>query len=274
MTSLDVSHKLESLPRIVTSWPPYRLRTMFAPRYYLPCRVTSDGGARHYLSGDPVDDLVLVDMLDALRGLYFPDLPPAIVEELEEGGWILDVGAYGGNWTAEMLCRYTRARAVLLEPSVERCRNILKTLSASKLGQRTHLVAAGVGSGQGAGLLVRSDEGSWGDWVSQQAEGNPGPATMVAVTSLSNVLGSIQPTVVKCNAEGGEFELVPQLFALGRKPRLIILMIHPERGDGDSLLRLVSESGYSLELAWDNPRRPCWHAWRQRDGVTDRVIRE
>jgi FkbM family methyltransferase len=241
----------------------YRLRRLVAPRFLPPCYVGSRAGAKHYLSSDPVDDLVLKDVLGVLRDLYFPSLTENDVSELRRIGWILDVGAYGGSWTTEMLMQYPDVQAVAIEPNHQKCENILRTLRASGIAGRVRIVEAGLSGNDGSGCLMESPDGSWGNWVQSETPGTPdgqqGAHRQIATVSLSKALAGVKPAVVKCNAEGAEFELVKQLLDLGLRPVLIILMVHPEHGDMEAMRNSLIQAGYRVDLAYDWPTRPAWH---------------
>lgn len=240
--------------------PFYLLRKVVSPVYPVPCYYRSASGASHYLSSDAVDDLVLDEVVGYLADLYLPRLAQSTIDQLNKGGWILDVGAYNGFWAAEMLVRYPRAQAILVEPNATKQQNIARTLQSSKLLDRTRLVPAGLGSMNGRGYLVKSDEGAWGNWVQMTTPAGAALAGEIELRTLPDVLAGAQPVVVKCNAEGAEFDLVDQLMALDRRPDLLILMVHPEHGAIDALWNLLESHGYRLRVALEHERRPCWHA--------------
>jgi len=53
-------------------------------------------------------------------------------------------------------------------------------------------------------------------------------------------------TWLKLDVEGGEYEIVPVLLKSTPRLRLITMEIHEFNLRGDSLLRLLRESGYSI----------------------------
>jgi FkbM family methyltransferase len=236
-----------------------RLAKFLGSKYPIGCYVQSPSGAWHFLSDDPIDQIALREMLGHDAHSYFPDLPKSVIDDLSKGGIVLDIGAFNGSWTADMLIRYPGAQALLLEPDLDKCKNISRTLKASGIKSRTQTVPAALASTEGRGWLMHSDKGSWGDWIQSGTPGESSDARQVSTTTLARALDGAQPVIVKCNAEGGEFEFIHQLFSLGLRPKLMILFIHPEHGDVKRLWSDLSRAGYISKVADDYPTHPCWH---------------
>lgn len=240
----------------------YHLRRLLRRKYgCIPCYVRSASGAKHYLSKDPIDDCVLEDMLGPFKELYFPALPEEVREELESGGVVLDIGAYNGHWAAEMLVQYPATKGILVEPNPEKCRNITHTLQASGVASRAKVVPAGLADTTGHAWLVEDESGSWGNWLNTSAAlaTQTKVASTVSTVTLEEALAGTAPVVVKCNGEGAEFEFVRQALTLDLRPKLILLMVHPERGDADTLRDALNSAGYRITVALDHATRPCWH---------------
>lgn len=238
----------------------YRIRRFFMPNLHFPSHIISANGAYHNLSNDPIDDSVLEEMLGKGAFLFFPKLSEEIENELMYGGWVLDIGAFNGSWGIEMLMQYPEAKSIFLEPSPDKCRNIRKAIHKNKFSSKTRLISSGIGVKNGKAWLVMSEYGSWGDWLEYEKPKPPVKSLEVSTVRLQNVLNGIVPVIIKCNAEGGEFELVKQLITLRLKPKLIILMIHVEMGDMEKLKSDLLDYGYNIEVIKDHPRRPVWHA--------------
>ncbi len=241
----------------------YRLRKFLLPDVYIPSYVESYSGARHFLSSDPTDDRVVEEMFDQGFHLFFPELPESIKDELNNGGWILDVGAYNGSWGVEFLMRYPSLQAIFLEPNPDKCHNITKTIEGSGVGSKGRIVPAALAESTGQAWLVKSEDGSWGDWLEYKVPIEKDNAIKVSTTTLLKALDGAKPTIVKCNAEGGEFEFVKQLLVTDIRPEIMILMIHPEQGDANKLGKDLRQAGYTIEVIKDHPRRPVWHVkWK------------
>jgi hypothetical protein len=71
------------------------------------------------------------------------------------------------------------------------------------------------------------------------------------------------PALVKCNAEGAEFIIFPQMFALGVKPEFVILMAHPEGGSVENLLELFKQNGYIIRDAGSTKKRIRLHCMNE-----------
>jgi FkbM family methyltransferase len=241
----------------------YRLRRFLAlpPAHGHPtCFVRSASGAWHFLSSDPIDDPVLDGILGKSKSLYFPPLSASTEAELGGGGWVCDVGAYNGSWAAEMLARYPQARAVVVEPNPEKYRNIGRTLKANGFVTRARTVAVGVAPFTGTGVLIANKKGSWARRIEPGASPPSSGDLQVPTASLREVLDGIKPAVIKCNGEGAEFALVPQVLELGLYPKLMILMVHPWLADAAGLRARLEGAGYQLTSLLDDESHPCWHA--------------
>jgi FkbM family methyltransferase len=236
-----------------------RLRKFLGSQYPMSCYVQSEHGAWHFLSADPIDDLVLRGMLGSHANLYFPVASDSLIHTLRKGGLVLDIGAFNGFWTAEMLARHPGARGLLLEPNLSKCRNISKTIRASGLTSRTQTIPAALGKADGRGWLIKSEEGSWGDWVQSNLTVKSNEGREISTITLARALAGNQPVVVKCNAEGGEYELIQQILILGLRPKLMILFVHPEHGDANKLWSDLRAAGYAPDVIEDSSDRPCWH---------------
>ncbi len=237
----------------------YRIRRFLAPNTILPAIIIAPSGARHYLANDPIDECVIEEIIGSLSNLFFPEIQASVVEELNHGGYIMDVGAFNGGWGVEMLVKYPAAQGGFFEPNPEKIKVIGDTIRGNKLNSRAEVFPSGIAKTTGEAWLVKSDDGSWGDWLEYTDPVNKKDAIKVNTTTLVDAIGEKAPVIIKCNAEGGEFELVRQLLNLGLKPKIMVLMVHPERGDVDLLWSDLINAGYEIYKAKDHPRRPIWH---------------
>jgi FkbM family methyltransferase len=238
----------------------YRIRRLFIPNVYKPAFIISPNSVSHYLSDDPLDERVLEEMLGSLNYLFFPETSSVVRAELEKGGSILDIGAFNGGWGIEMLKEYPYSEAVFVEPNPEKCNNIKTTLKKNKLTPRAQIISAGLAEKSGNAWLVKSNGGSWGDWLEYKTPTNTEAALKINTITLIEALNGLKPTIVKCNAEGGEFEFIKQLLVTDIRPKLLILMIHHEMGNMDNLLESLIKASYKIEKVKDHLRRPVWHA--------------
>lgn len=236
----------------------YRFRRLFIPNTYFPAYLKSPQKIYHYLSSDPLDERVLEEILGSLNNLFFPEISGKVRDALLKGGYVLDVGAFNGGWGVEMLANYPNSNAIFFEPNPEKCININKTLMKSNLISRSRIIDAGIAKKSGNAWLIKSKDGAWGDWLEYSKPENASSLQVNTVT-LNDALSGNTPDIVKCNAEGGEFEFVNQLIQHKIKPQIMVLMVHTEMGDVDLLYNNLLNFGYSIKKVKEHLRRPVWH---------------
>jgi FkbM family methyltransferase len=136
---------------------------------------------------------------------------------------------------------------------------IRKILAKNNLQDKVEIHEFAIGDFNGNGYLVDNDDGSWGKTISKTfVKGS----IKVPMRTLKDVIQDRKIALVKCNTEGGEFSIIPQLINLKLKPELIILMVHPLQGNVDELLKSLVDYGYRKFLVNDFPLNPCWHLIR------------
>jgi len=233
----------------------WMLRSLLSPVCRLPCTVVARTGLHYRLGDDMVDDAILRH-LHAQPTMYFPDVP-----DFSGDGVILDVGAHHGFYTLEALRRYPGCRVVAVEPDPEACRTLQLNIAMNKFDERVRLVAAGLADSRGVGRLSRGAAGSWGTHVRplDDRAANGDRSVTIRTMTLSDVLDGGVPAIVKCNAEGAEFSLVPQMIALGIRPMLVVLMIHPAFGSAAGLVDQLQRAGYLVQDADDPPAGHRFH---------------
>ncbi len=253
----DAIHRFRSTHRFAVNWWTWGLRKALLPRLRLPCWIITKEGSRFYLGRDPIDDRILEEVCDGLVDVYYPRLPETMIA----GKWILDVGAHHGFYAVEALRRYPGSRLIAVEPDPDACRLIGRNLAANDFLERAEIVETGVGGEPSVAVLKRSPLGSWGDRTipfDVTAKVSRGDR-LVPILDIGTILKGRTPCLVKCNAEGAEFGLFPQLFSEKIFPEVIVLIVHPAFGPVEELLRLFRTTGYRVE----NVRRPgqCFHCW-------------
>jgi FkbM family methyltransferase len=235
---------------------PWILRSLLSPVYRLPCTVVARTGLHYRLRDDMVDDAILRH-LHAQPAVYFPDL----AQFDDEGVMVLDVGAHHGFYTLEALRRYPGCRVVAVEPDPDACRTMRLNIAINKFDDRVRIVSAGLSGSRGAGLLSRGSGGSWATRVQRvnDAATNGHRSVTIRTMTLSDVLDGEVPAIVKCNAEGAEFSLVPQMIELGIRPALIVLMTHPAFGSAASLVEQLQRADYLVRDVDDPPAGHRFH---------------
>jgi FkbM family methyltransferase len=245
------------IPANVRNPWPWTVRRFLSPIKTVNCRVRLDDGAVFQLAHDRLDDRIIEDTYGPFAPLFFP----AELAQVPSDALILDVGAHHGVYTVAMLRRYPSARIIAIEPDPVGAGMLRHNVALNGLESRVEVVEAAIGTRDGVGSLEQSDEGSWGNRIVAK-DGSPNAVT-VRTSRLATILRGRSPQVVKSNCEGGEFALVPQLFELGLRPTLMILLTHPTEGSTAQLLELVRAHGYRVaSVAGDEiqPRFVCSRA--------------
>jgi FkbM family methyltransferase len=248
------------MQRIAVNWRRWALRHALQRWIRLPCWIRSVHGMRFYLGDDLIADRVLMHVCDMAVSLYFPRAaqPPP-------GSLLLDIGAHQGFYAVEALRRYPDTRMIAVEPDPQSCRMLARNLAANGMQERVRILEVGIGDTAGEAFLEYSPQGSWGNRTLPLASGevtSQHAGTRVRMLPLANVLDGQTPYLVKCSAEGAEFSLFPQMFALGVRPEWAVFLAHPHAGAADDLLARFVTEGYSVEDTDDPPLHARFHARR------------
>jgi FkbM family methyltransferase len=235
-------------------------RKLVYPLVKRPIVITSKDGIKLELTVDPVDELVANDLLGRNRTLWFPPAPEGC-DEVRDPRIVLDMGAHHGFYAVTALARYNRATLIAVEPSNEGVARIERNLALNSLAHRVRIVRGALAAERGTGTLLHTDEGSWGNSLFEEEGVTVLGREQVELLTLADILEGERPEVVKCNAEGAEFELVAQLGATDVRPSLMILMVHPEFGELARVRGNVESLGYHVETA-GSEHRPVLQAWR------------
>jgi FkbM family methyltransferase len=231
-----------------------QLRKLLSPLVRVPV-VLNSNGLRLCISNDPVDEIIANNLLGRNRVEYFATWPMPMPDDL----LILDLGAHHGLYAAAALHEFPGSRVICVEPSADARELIAKNLRLNHLNERATIIPAGLGSQAGVAELLHTDDGSWGSSLFQE----PGVQVLrkesIIVLPLADIVRDSSPHIIKCNAEGAEYELVAQLEVTDIRPIHMILMVHPEFGDTELLKARLSELGYtSAEVGIHRPALHCW----------------
>jgi FkbM family methyltransferase len=231
-------------------------RKLIAPWLQWTVTVTTATGLRLRLTGDPVDEQIAHHLLGPRRDRYFPDWP----HDAPAPRCILDIGAHHGLYAAAALHTYPEARIICVEPSAHAREVLQANLDCNGFSARARVVAAGLASAPGSGLLRHTAEGTWGASLFEE-ESIATSSEPVTLASLDEILGDDSPDLIKCNAEGAEFSLLEQLERRDLRPTLMIVMVHPEFGDMAALVAHAERMGYRIESTGTD-HRPSFQMWR------------
>ena len=244
--------------------PPYaKNRMRWRLRYILktPMRWVHRDGEMYDLGDDFVDDQIIRETYGKFYKLFFPE----VVRDFPAGGWILDVGAHHGVYSVLALRKYPGSKMIAIEPDPKGAQMLRNNLQINGLLDRVEIVEAAISSADGSGTFVEDSMGSWGNHLVRD-DAPAGPATAVAPQTghaiqvktlrLETVLRGRAPELVKLNAEGAEFDVIPQMFQLNIRPKWIILLGHEEAGPFDQLLQSIRDQGYQVDPVESEPGRP------------------
>lgn len=225
--------------------------------------VASPAGVRYPITADPVDELIAEDVAGRWHHAYFPDWP-ADVDPLPPSPTILDLGGHHGFFTVTALAEHPGSRVTVAEPNPASLACLRATIAHNGMSARVRVVPAGLGARRSTATLYTSPEGSWGDSLFEEDGATPGAT--VDLLPLADIVAGAPPDIVKCNAEGAEYQLIDQLAAEPWRPALLVVMVHPEFGDPESFEQQARALGYRLER--DGPAgRPLYHLWRVTPGA-------
>lgn len=247
-------HRLRSCIRGVPSYVRSR-RAWIVRRFFLrwisvPVTIEHTDGAKYRLRGDRIADQILDDLHQTYAPLFFPE----DLDDVPEGETILDLGAHHGAYAITALFRFPKSRIISVEPDPVAAAACREHFALNQLQRRAEVYECGVGPEERDALLEQSDEGSWGNRV--VTEPTAASAVPIRLKPLAAILQGRRPYLVKCNCEGGEFYAIPQLFAMGVRPRFIILLLHPQEGSVPGLLQMVREAGYTIHPVHNSESHP------------------
>ncbi len=258
---IRLARQLIAIWRIAANWPTWALRRLLLPFVRIHCMVVTRGGSNFLLGDDPVDDLILMGLCDIYETSYFPRLP----EPVTEGSLIVDVGAHHGFYTVEALRRYPGSCVIAVEPDPRGCKIIQQNLQANGLEGRAEIVEGCLG-GEAGQLFLRFDPQASTAHRTVPLNGvqdrEDVTGTVVPVVPIEDVLRGRWPYLVKCNAQGAEFELFPLLLSKNVYPRVVVLEAHPEYGSIEDLLQAFHSAGYENQMTRLSARIPRYCFWR------------
>lgn len=229
-------------------------REWLKPVLVMPMTVAAPGGARYYLSTDPLDAVILAELLQAYEPLFYPPemdrLPPDALG--------LDVGAHHGAYAVTTLTRYPHLRLISVEPDPGGFKLLSKNIELNRLDERCELVEVAITDKNDDFFLEPSAEGSWGNKIVAAPNGHR--TAKIRGVTLATVLGGRKIDFLKSNCEGGEYSLIPQLLRMGHFPKIIVLLLHPRNGKEQALLGSLIDAGYKIRptcTSDDHPRYVC-----------------
>lgn len=233
-------------------------RHLLPSAWWYPVEVkTQRDHVRLYLSEDVVDEKIALYFHSIYRSSYFPELPLKI----PDNPTILDLGAHHGIYTVHALAMYPQGQIICVEPNIKAIPLIEKNLNLNGWRKRAKIIHAGLGDTSTKGYLKLSKQGSWGDSLFEIPEETEA-VQEVPLLTLDEILSGDKPDIIKCNAEGAEFELVKQLIKMQWQPMLLSIAVHEEFGNLDEILSPMQNIGYQMMQTGES-HRPVFHFWKQ-----------
>jgi FkbM family methyltransferase len=144
-----------------------------------------------------------------------------------ERPWLVDIGSNLGAMTLGTLLRNPQARAVAADPNRRAHQLLRKSLRLNGLADRAKLVTAAIAP---AGVAVRFDfTGSVVGHVTPTGTGVP----TVTVAGLIDLIPPDEEPLIKCDIEGFESQILPDLALLGRaRNAILVVELHPKGMNG------------------------------------------
>lgn len=247
-------HLRRELPLNIANRGQWLFREWLKPVLVMPVTVKAPNGASYYLSSDPLDGVILTELLQAYDPLFYP---PEMAQ-LPEGAWGLDVGAHHGAYAVTTLTRFPKLHLISVEPDPAGFKVLAKNIALNRLEEKCELVEAAITDAAGEFLLEQSSEGSWGNSLvpfSHEAR-----TAKVRGVTLATILRGRKIEFLKSNCEGGEYSLIPQMLQLDHLPKVVVLLLHPRNGEENRLLQSLAHAGYEVRptcTSEDHPRYVC-----------------
>jgi FkbM family methyltransferase len=248
-----IRNRFKDVPDYITGFRFfYGLRLLLKRFFLLPILVRTKNGSVVFLGLDGVDDTILRHLNDTHQHIYFFSSI-----NLKKDDVVLDVGAHHGIYSQELGSRFPGIKIYSFEPDPKSMR-YLKINRFLNFGKQITPIPSALDARSGMGYIVQSDEGSWGNYLSDLKEKDSAAISLISITDFLMQYKISSVALMKLNAEGSEFGILPQLFAAGVFPSRIILFAHPEKGDVEGLLKTIVQNGYKVEFERDDQYRPCY----------------
>ncbi|MFN3167276.1 MAG: FkbM family methyltransferase [Phycisphaeraceae bacterium] len=187
----------------------------------------------------------------------YPDQQVLYEHPIREGGTVIDLGGYRGDFSAEMLARY-RCRSFIFEPVPDYADRIRERFAHNPAAR---VFTAGLGAAS-AELSLRVA----GERSSQfEKSGETVEARLECFGETLERLGISRIDLMKMNIEGGEYDLLEWIVQSDWAPRIdrLIVQFHDFVPDAEARReRLVRALGHTHEPYFGVPF--VWEGWSRR----------
>jgi FkbM family methyltransferase len=240
------------------------LRELFRPYLKYTATLSTEHGTKLPIRQDPTDMKVVRQLLFQHNLIYLPDVPGLPSKPI-----ILDLGAHHGYYTLLALEKYPQSRVIAVEPSAASANAIQKNLAVNRLTDRVRVVQAALADHDGEGYL-QIEKLSWSHALAENGSNADGKQVRVQLMTVHSILEGDRPHIIKCNAEGGEYDLVQALRDDETiRPLLIILMVHPDKKPdaASDILADLKRLGYDFTVVSGDDLRPIYHCWLREEST-------
>lgn len=187
-----------------------------------------------------------VERFTGIREMYVRDtyLRGGVLS-IADGDVVLDLGANMGNFTNLALAHGSRVRVVAVEPNRNLNQKFHKSLALNPgFAERATLVQAFVGVPENEKVTLSRQEAFAG-------------AAFISETELVQLLGSDHIDFLKCDIEGGEYELLRPGSRLLRMTRQLGIEIHSFAGDVQAFITMLAGEGFTIKAVQRDPDGTC-----------------
>jgi len=176
--------------------------------------------------GNEGDYLIGGELVTGMYGYGIPDFEPAC---------IIDGGANIGSFSISAMNYFPKAKLICYEPDSANLQQLYKNLALNKITAEVKQLALW---SREASLFYHANLSHLGI-VDENAPGEP----------VCGTVPEIGPDCwLKLDIEGSEYEVVPALLKMGRYPRYISAEFHFFDTKGQSVISLLREHGYKINL--------------------------
>lgn len=170
------------------------------------------------------------------------------------GDVVIDVGAYRGDWTAEMSWRYG-CKSILVEPIPTFVEALRERFGAN---DRITIVASGLGASDGSVIMTVA-----GDSSSSVTASPVAPQITVPVLGVATLFASVNLDDVACmkmNIEGAEYETLDAMrhHGLLERVRSLVVQFHDVGANTEAVmtrsreyLQRTHERRFAYDLVWE-----------------------
>jgi FkbM family methyltransferase len=182
--------------------------------------------------------------ISSIRELYVRDcyLRGGVLA-IGDGSTVVDLGANTGNFTKLALAHGNSVRVIAVEPSKILNEAFMASLSLNHgFSERTKLIRAFLGAYANK-ILETNQNYHDAPWISED--------------ELIQMAGIDRVDFLKCDIEGGEFDLLGRNSKLLKLTKAIAIEIHAFAGDVDKFVAVLRDVGFHVLNRTNGPDGSC-----------------